>query len=345
MDWQADPTPGRATRPARATACLSCSPASSTAGPWAAAAPSAALAVALEAAAGPEDLYEGADTDALVGIVRQWAAIESWAAAGMLAALRAMMREDGEGTPLLRRRSDLPDGWDDSLTYEIAGALAMGPVSAGNLAGLAWTLGTRLPGIGRLLADGTLTRPKAKLIVAGLRAPGRGRGGPGRGADPGRAGREDLLPGGAAGLAGRPGGGPGRGGAAPVAAEQERARVTVFREESGTVGLSGRDLPGRRGAVRARQRAGPRRASTRRPARSPARPPAACRRWPTSTCSTGSPPRTGSRSPAPRAAEPPAIGRPNRTARSSRRRSGRRQSRPDDDPSHDGPDRRRSAAT
>src|SRR5487761_1558295 len=76
-------------------------------GAWGAVPPSAALAAALEAAAGPEGLYEGADTGALVGIVRQWAAIESWAAAGMLAALRAMMREDSEGTPLLRRRSDL----------------------------------------------------------------------------------------------------------------------------------------------------------------------------------------------------------------------------------------------
>ena len=92
--------------------------------------------------------------------------MESWAAAGKLAALRAMTREDADGTPLLRRRSDLPDGWDDSLTYEISGALAMGPVSAGNLASLAWTLGTRLAGIGRLLADGTLTLPKAKLVAA-----------------------------------------------------------------------------------------------------------------------------------------------------------------------------------
>jgi hypothetical protein len=97
-------------------------------GPWDAAAPSALLATALEAAAGPDGLYEGADTDVLVGIVRQWAAIESWAAASLLGALRAMMREDGEGRPLLRRRTDLPEGWDDSLNYEIAGALAMGPV-------------------------------------------------------------------------------------------------------------------------------------------------------------------------------------------------------------------------
>src|ERR1700736_6430918 len=42
----------------------------------------------------------------------------------------------------------------------------MSPVSAGNLAGLAWTLGARLPGVGRLLADGTLTLAKAKLVAA-----------------------------------------------------------------------------------------------------------------------------------------------------------------------------------
>ena len=211
-------------------------------GPWETAAPTAALAFALEHAAGPEDLYPGADTDALVGIARQWAAVESWAAAGKLAALRAMTREDADGTPRLRRRLDLPDGWDDSLTYEISGALAMGPMSAGNLASLAWTLGTRLAGIGRLLAEGTLTMSKAKL-VAQLFEP----------LDEEEAARaEALVLGELAGktypqveklawqaaLA-----------VAPDAAERRRtaaerhARVTVFREDSGAVGLSGRDLP------------------------------------------------------------------------------------------------------
>ena len=212
-------------------------------GAWDAAVPSAVLAAALEAAAGPDGLYEGAETGALVGIVRQWAAVESWAAAGLLAALRAMMREDGEGRPLLRRRSDLPEGWDDSLNYEVAAALAMGPVSAGNLAGLAWTLGTRLPGIGRLLADGTLTRAKAKLIVATFEPLNEDE----------AARAEALILHELAGktyfqverlawraaLAVAPDVAERR----RSAAERERARVTVFREESGAVGLSGRDLP------------------------------------------------------------------------------------------------------
>src|ERR1700722_18427082 len=77
-------------------------------GPWESAAPTAALASALERAAGPDGLYDGAGTDALVGIARQWAAVESWAAAGKLAALRAMTSEDADGTPRLRRRPGLP---------------------------------------------------------------------------------------------------------------------------------------------------------------------------------------------------------------------------------------------
>jgi hypothetical protein len=211
-------------------------------GAWAEAVPSAALATALESAAGPGDLYDGAGTDALVGIAKQWTAVESWAAAGKLAALRAMTREDSRGRPLLRRRQDLPEGWDDSLTYEISGALAIGPVSAGNLASLAWMLGTRLAGIGRLLAAGTLTLPKARL-VAQLFAP----------LDEDEAARAEALilgelPGKTypqvdklawrAALA-----------VAPDVAERRRtaaerhARVTVFREDSGAVGLSGRDLP------------------------------------------------------------------------------------------------------
>lgn len=212
-------------------------------GVWHAARPSAALAAALEAVAGLDGLYEGTDTDALVGIARQWAAVESWAAAGLLGALRAMAREDSDGRPLLRRRADLPDGWDDSLNYEVAAALAMGPISAGNLAGLAWTLGTRLAGVGRLLAEGTVTKAKAKLIAQVFEP-----------LDDGETARAEALilpevPGKTypqverlawrAALAVAPDVAERR----RKAAERERARVTVFREDSGAVGLSGRDLP------------------------------------------------------------------------------------------------------
>jgi hypothetical protein len=128
MGWQAGDSPRPGEEPGRGEGPPELPADFTRGGPWDAATPSALLATALEAAAGPEELYEGADTDALIGIARQWAAIESWASAGLLGALRAMMREDSEGRPVLRRRTDLPEGWDDSLNYEIAGALAMGPV-------------------------------------------------------------------------------------------------------------------------------------------------------------------------------------------------------------------------
>src|SRR5580658_270423 len=113
-----DPGPGEAPRPGGSLPELLA--AFEHGGAWEAASPSAGLAAALETAAGPKELYDGAEAGALVGIARQWAAVESWAAAGTLAALRAMTREDGEGRPLTRRRSDLPDGWGDNLIYQIA---------------------------------------------------------------------------------------------------------------------------------------------------------------------------------------------------------------------------------
>ena len=241
MDWQAagDWQGGTPGRDAGLSALLA---AFGHGGALETAAPSAALAVALERSAGPGGTYGEADTDALVGIARQWAAIESWAAAGLLGALQAMMRDDEAGSPVLRRRTDLPGGWDDSLNYEIAAALSMGPVSAQHLAGLAWALGMRLPGIGRLLADGTLTRSKARLIAQVFEP-----------LDEDEAARaEALIVGDLTGktypqverLAWRA-----ALAVAPDAAQRRRsraerqARVTVFREEAGTAGLSGRDLP------------------------------------------------------------------------------------------------------
>src|ERR1700760_2278526 len=59
---------------------------------WDAFPPSAALAVALEAASGPEWRCAGAADDDLVGLLRRWAALESWAAAGKLGVIREMIR-------------------------------------------------------------------------------------------------------------------------------------------------------------------------------------------------------------------------------------------------------------
>jgi hypothetical protein len=288
MGFQADDDPGPGNTPGPGESQPDLLAAFEHGGAWDAAAPSARLATALAAAAGPRGLYEGAEAGALVGIVRQWAAIESWAAAGMLGALRAMMREDGQGRPLLRRRNDLPDGWSDSLNYEIAAALAMGPVSAGNLANLALTLGARLPGIGRLLANGTLTKPKAKLIVRTFEP-----------LDEDEATRAEAL----------------------ILGELEGKtwfQVERLAWRACPVATSPPPRP-----CPATPTSSPAPANTNHPAPSPTTTPAACKQSPTSTSSTTSPPTTPSRSrappqPPPRCPRAPRRDRPRRTTQAAR---------------------------
>src|SRR5579859_2082817 len=94
-------------------------------GEWDSCPPSASLAAATAAAAGPEWRCPGATDDQLVGLLRRRAALESWAAAGRLGVIREMMRR--EDTPWLpgNRHGDLPDAWSESLEYEVAAALAV----------------------------------------------------------------------------------------------------------------------------------------------------------------------------------------------------------------------------
>jgi hypothetical protein len=139
-------------------------------GEWDSAAPSAALAVVLQDVSGIAWRCPGAEHDELFGVLRQWAALESWAAAGKLGLLRSLMREEDLPLPGGDHHGDLPDGWTQSLTHEVSAALAMSPRSAESLMWQAWDLQATLPGIGGLLADGTLTAAKAKAVAEALGA-------------------------------------------------------------------------------------------------------------------------------------------------------------------------------
>src|ERR1700733_6360817 len=79
-------------------------------GEWDTCPPSAALAAALEAASGPEWRCPGASRDEMIGLLRRWAALEAWAAAGRLGVLRALIRDDGQPLPGGDWHGDLPDG-------------------------------------------------------------------------------------------------------------------------------------------------------------------------------------------------------------------------------------------
>src|SRR6185437_13965622 len=159
-DGSADPNPGLPGTPDGA-----CGPGSpprderlagfAPGGEWDTCPPSTSLAAALEGASGEDWRCAGASHEELVGLLRQWAALESRASAAKLGVLRALMREE-DLPPHGGHHGDLPDGWTSSLTREVALALAMSAQSAENMMWLAWDLQARLPGVGRLLADGTL---------------------------------------------------------------------------------------------------------------------------------------------------------------------------------------------
>ncbi|MGH3297508.1 MAG: DUF222 domain-containing protein, partial [Trebonia sp.] len=204
-------------------------------------APSGAMALLADQLSGPSRRCPGATGNELAGLLRAWAAVESWAAAAKLGVIAEMIRRDAP--PGGRCHGDLPDQWPPSLRHELAAALACSAQSAETTLWLAWEQRARLPGTGALLAGGTLTYAKARAVTEAFRYLSD--------ADAARA--EALIAGRLAGktypqvlrLAEQ---------AAltvdPALAERRReqaqrndARVMLFREQQGTAGLCGRDLP------------------------------------------------------------------------------------------------------
>jgi hypothetical protein len=204
--------------------------------------PSGVLALAADEVSARERRCPGATGDELTGLVRAWAAVESWAAAAKLGVIAEMIRRDDAPRKDGGRHGDLPDDWSPSLRHELALALACSVQAAETTIWLAWEQQARLPGVGALLADGTLTMAKARAITETFKYL----------TDTDTTTAESLIIGQLAGktytqvlrLAEQ---------AAltvdPELAERRRcqaqknARVTFFRELSGTAGLSGRDLP------------------------------------------------------------------------------------------------------
>jgi hypothetical protein len=179
----------------------------------------------------------------MFGLLRQWQALESRAAAAKLGVLRALIRDDDQPLAGGGNHGDLPEGWTKSLTHDVALALAMPAVSAERLMWLAWDLEGRLPGIGGLLAAGTLTTSKAQAVDEALAQLSVGD----------AAAAEAMI------LADLPGKTYGQAVKLAVQAavtvnpesatrrrqdaERNRSRVEMFREQSGAAALAGRELP------------------------------------------------------------------------------------------------------
>jgi hypothetical protein len=128
--------------------------------------PGPGLAMAVAALSGQDWRCTSATGDELVGLLRRWAAVEAWAAAGKLGITRELIRR--RGLPGAGTHGDLPGAWADDLGHEIAPALGISLQAADKLAGLAWELGARLPGIAAALADGIIDYTKAQLIAKEL---------------------------------------------------------------------------------------------------------------------------------------------------------------------------------
>jgi hypothetical protein len=179
----------------------------------------------------------------MFGMLRQAQALESRAAAVKLGILRSLVRDDDQPLPGGGYHGDLPEGWTRSLTHEVALALSLPAVTADTMMWVAWDLQARLPGTGDLLAAGVLTYAKAKAVhEAFLLLSDQ---------DAARA-EQMILP----ELAGKTYGqakrlaeqaaltvDPEAAAHRREHAERNNSRVTMFREDSGAVALSGRDLP------------------------------------------------------------------------------------------------------
>jgi hypothetical protein len=215
-------------------------------GEWETCPPSAALAIAVEAVSGPEWRCPGATDDELTGVLRRLAALESWAAAGKLGAIREMMRRERPPALSGNRHGDLPDSWGESLGHELAAALGVSVQSAENTALLAWDLQARLPGVGARLADGTLSYFKAMLITKELAVLSEDNAAKAEALILEQlAQTPNLTPGQLAKLSAQaavsvdPDGAERR----RAAAEKLDTRVRLWREQSGAAALAGRNLP------------------------------------------------------------------------------------------------------
>ena len=83
-------------------------------------APSGRLALLVDELSGPGRRCPGATDDELIGLLRAWAAIESWAAGAKLGVIREIMRREAPPSPG-SDHGDLPETWSPSLRYELAG--------------------------------------------------------------------------------------------------------------------------------------------------------------------------------------------------------------------------------
>jgi uncharacterized protein DUF222 len=124
----------------------------------------AGLAVAADAASA-DDGFAGVSDAELLGVVCAWDRVEAHAAARKLAAIAEVYRRRPEPGCPMKEPGRMPEVCDEWVASELAAALGESRARAEDLLGCAWELETRLPGTKSALRDGTISRPKAEIIM------------------------------------------------------------------------------------------------------------------------------------------------------------------------------------
>ena len=104
--------------------------------------------------------------DELVGVIRAWRRLASWAAAGELEAIAALARRrPADGTPPAAPGEPFPGQVSEFAGEEVAAALTLTPVTGGRVVDLAIDLAGRLAPVRVTLAAGWIDLPKARLFA------------------------------------------------------------------------------------------------------------------------------------------------------------------------------------
>ena len=193
-------------------------------------------------AAGDDDRFAGVSDDELLGVVCGADRCEAAASALKHAAVAALIRRRPAPGCILQGPADMPKGWDEFTSGELAPALGESRIAMDGLLELAYDLAVKLPGTRALFRDGIISRYKAQIIADATQIldPAEARAAEAMVLD--RAGR--LTPGGLRAAIARA-----VMDVAPDKARERRekaerkARVERWDEFSGNAALVGRELP------------------------------------------------------------------------------------------------------
>src|SRR5271165_6839854 len=200
------------------------------------------LAMLADHAAGPDDTYDGASDDELIGVLCAWDRLEAHMAARKLAAVAERIRRRPEPGCPPEGEARLPAACAEFTGDELAHVLAESRGRAEDLLTVALIIEGKLPGTRAALRDGIIRLDKAQIIAcaAANLDPGEARAAEALVLD--RAGR--LTPGGLRAAIARA--------VIEVAPDKARKRreqaargapVQRWGEDSGNAALMGRELP------------------------------------------------------------------------------------------------------